>query len=153
MARFKALPGHRRVALGGPTPAALFEAAAQAFTDRLVPLASVEPRRAEELDIEGPELDVLLVDFVTELLYRFDTRGWITRSAEVDLREQDDGWALEAALWGETCDDERHHLRDQAADEAACLCFERRPGGGWRAVLAFHPGDNLPDQPVKGDDE
>ncbi|MGE0041407.1 MAG: archease [Vicinamibacterales bacterium] len=137
MSRFKALPGGRRVVLGGASPAAIFQAAAEAFTERLVPLATVEPRRAEELDVEAPDLEVLLVDFVTELLYRFDTRGWLTRSAEVELREQDDGWALLSTVWGESLDPARHRRRESDVDEASCERFRAR-GGRWGAVLAFH---------------
>ena len=142
MSPFKALPGGRRVALGGVDPVAIFEAAAQAFTDRLVPLAAVEPRRAEELDVEAPDLDVLLVDFVTELLYRFDTRGWLTRSAEVELREQDDGWALLSTVWGERLDLARHRPRGIEVDGARCERFEPHVRGRrWVAVLAFHQDD------------
>jgi len=130
--------GGRRVVLEGATASAIFEAAALVFTDRLVLLDTVEPRRAEELDVEAPELDVLLVDFLTELLYRFDTRRWLTRSVQAALREQDTGWILEATLWGERLDPLHHEERVQAGAEVACTRFGCEPGGErWEAVLVF----------------
>jgi SHS2 domain-containing protein len=99
------------VTLTGPTCDALFSAAAQAFTETITPLERVEPRRPEEIAVDAPELDLLLVDFLSELLYRFDTRGWLTRSAETIVHERDGGWALEGTLSGEKLDPDRHPIK------------------------------------------
>jgi SHS2 domain-containing protein len=99
------------VALSGRTLDELFTSAAAAFSDSITALAAIEPRRPEELAVAAPELDLLLVDFLSELLYRFDTRGWLTRQAEVDVRERDGGWALQGTLLGEKHDPARHPIR------------------------------------------
>lgn len=99
------------VALTGRTVAELFGAAAAAFTDTLTSIEGVEPRQPEEIELAAPELDLLLVDFLSELLYRFDTRGWLTRDAQVVLRESGEGWELSATLLGEKQDPARHHGR------------------------------------------
>ena len=96
------------VSLSGTTREALFASAALAFTDSITHLAGVEPRRPEEVAVDAPELDLLLVDFLSELLYRFDTRGWLTRDADLVVRERDGGWSLEGTLTGEKLDPERH---------------------------------------------
>lgn len=97
--------------LRGTTREALFASAALAFTDSITPLTGVEPRRPEEVVVDAPELDLLLVDFLSELLYRFDTRGWLTRDADLAVRERDGGWALEGTLSGEKLDPERHPIK------------------------------------------
>lgn len=94
--------------LSGATLDTLFASAADAFTDSVTDLAKVEPRRPEEVDVDAPELDLLLVDFLSELLYRFDTRGWLTSKADVDVRHKDGGWTLEGTLRGERLDPARH---------------------------------------------
>jgi SHS2 domain-containing protein len=99
------------VTLMGRTVDELFASAAAAFTDSITALAAVEPRRPEELDVAAPELDLLLVDFLSELLYRFDTRSWLTREAHVEVRERDGGWELQGTLIGEKHDPGRHHIR------------------------------------------
>jgi SHS2 domain-containing protein len=97
--------------LSGRTVDELCASAAAAFTDSITPLEGVAPRQAEELEVAAPELDLLLVDFLSELLYRFDTRGWLTRRAEVAVRSLDDGWELGATLLGEKHDPARHPVR------------------------------------------
>jgi SHS2 domain-containing protein len=99
------------VGLSGRSLDELFAAAAVAFTDSVTTLACVEPRRPEELDVAAPELDLLMVDFLSELLYRFDTRAWLTREAQVEVREQDGGWELRGTLIGERHDDKRHPVK------------------------------------------
>jgi SHS2 domain-containing protein len=90
-----------RVEVSAPTLPRLMEEAAQAFTTAIAPLDTVEPRLAEELDIDAPDLESLLVDFLSDLLYRFDTRGWLTRFAEIEVHQTEDGWTLESTLRGE----------------------------------------------------
>ena len=99
------------VALSANTRGDLFAAASSAFTDTITPLEGVEPRRPEEVDLAAPELELLLVDYLSELLYRFDTRGWLTRTADVEVVERDGGWALEGTLLGERFDPERHPVK------------------------------------------
>ena len=90
---------------------ALFADASAAFTDSITRIERVEPKRPEELDVDAPELDLLLVDFLSELLYRFDTRAWLSRHADVALREKDGGWTLEGTLSGERLDPARHNVK------------------------------------------
>lgn len=99
------------VALSGRTLDELFASAAVAFSDTITPLTGIDPRRPEELDVAAPELDLLMVDFLSELLYRFDTRSWLTREAQVEVRERDGGWALQGTLIGERHDPSRHPIR------------------------------------------
>ena len=135
--RFFDHTGDVGVALTGKTREALFASAALAFTDTITPLSGVEPRRPEEVALDAPELDLLLVDFLSELLYRFDTRGWLTRDAEVDVRERDGGWALEGTLSGEKFDAERHPIKIliKAVTYHGLQVIEH--DGEWRANLVF----------------
>jgi SHS2 domain-containing protein len=98
------------VSLTGRTVDELFVAAAAAFSDAITPLDGIEPRRPEELMVAAPELDLLLVDFLSELLYRFDTRAWLTREAQVAVRACDGGWGLESTLLGEKHNPARHPI-------------------------------------------
>ena len=125
------------VTLSGVTPARLFTAAAEAFTDTMTPIATVEPRRPEEVDLAAPELDLLLLDFLSELLYRFDTRAWLSREADLVVQEMDGGWRLEGTLRGERLDDRRHARK---AVIKAVTCHEldvHREEEEWRAKVVF----------------
>ena len=135
--RFFDHTGDIGVTLTGPTRDALFAAAALAFTDSITPLDRVEPRRPEEVAVDAPELDLLLVDFLSELLYRFDTRGWLTRGADMAVRERDGGWTLEGTLSGEKLDPDRHPVKIliKAVTYHGLQIVER--GGEWSANVVF----------------
>lgn len=125
------------VELTGHSIDQLFQAAAAAFTDSITPLVKVEPRRPEEVDLAAPELDLLLVDFLSELLYRFDTRSWLSRSAEVVVREADGGWALEGTLLGERLDSARHGVKVLIKAVTYHGLEIQQHDGEWRARIVF----------------
>jgi SHS2 domain-containing protein len=125
------------VSLTGRTVDELFASAAAAFTDSITALEGVEPRRPEELDVAAPELDLLLVDFLSELIYRFDTRGWLTRQAQVEVREIDDGWELQGTLLGERHDDRRHPVRVVLKAVTYHQLEVREREGTWTANIVF----------------
>jgi SHS2 domain-containing protein len=79
----------------------LFREAALAFTATVSEPGDV--RAAEDLAIrlESGELDLLLHDWLSELLFRFDTDGFLARAVAVQLRAVAAGWRLDAAVVGE----------------------------------------------------
>ena len=125
------------VSLRGRTVDELFVSAAAAFSDSITPLDGIEPRRPEELEVSAPELDYLLVDFLSELLYRFDTRGWLTREAQVEVRERDGGGELHGTLLGEKHDSERHPTRVLIKAVTYHQLAVTRHDGMWTANIVF----------------
>lgn len=121
----------------GRTVDELFASAAGAFTDTITALDAVEPRRPEEVDLAAPDLTLLLVDFLSELLYRFDTRSWLTRRADLAVREADGGWTLEGTLFGERVDPARHVLKTGIKAVAYHGLDVRHEGDCWRASVVF----------------
>jgi SHS2 domain-containing protein len=85
----------------------LFAEAARALFSAIVEnLDAVEPRRQVELRIEGTDRELLLFDWLKELLYRFDTEHLLFSRFEVHVRN--DG--LTGSAWGEHLDPARHAL-------------------------------------------
>ena len=125
------------VALRGRTLDELFASAALAFSDTITPLSGIDPRRPEEVDVAAPELELLLVDFLSELLYRFDTRAWITREAQVEVRERDGGWQLEGTLIGERHDPARQPVKILIKAVTYHGLQVKRGGEMWRANVVF----------------
>jgi protein archease len=115
----------------------LFADASAAFTDTITTLERVEPKRPEEVDLDAPELELLLVDFLSELLYRFDTRGWLTRHAEVELHEKDGGWSLQGTLRGERLDPARHVIKVLVKAVTYHGLRIQQAGGLWAATIVF----------------
>ena len=125
------------VSLMGRTVDELFVSAALAFSDTITLLAGIEPRRPEELNVAAPELDLLLVDFLSELLYRFDTRGWLSRDAQVAVRQRDGGWELEGTLIGERHDSARHPVKVLIKAVTYHRLNVAQRDGLWRADVVF----------------
>lgn len=125
------------VALSATSLTGLFADAAAAFTDSITALDGVEPKRPEEVNVDAPELDLLLVDFLSELLYRFDTRGWLTRFADVELHEKDGGWSLQGTLRGERLEPSRHAVKLLVKAVAYHGLHVQESTGLWSANVVF----------------
>ena len=129
--------GDIAVSVTGRGVSQLFADASAAFTDSITTLDRVEPKRPEEVDLDAPELDLLLVDFLSELLYRFDTRGWLTRHAEVELHEKDGGWTLQGTLRGERLDPARHLIKVLIKAVTYHGLHVEQADGLWSATIVF----------------
>jgi SHS2 domain-containing protein len=89
----------------------LFEEAAAALTATVVEASGVRAERRVEVTLEASAPDLLLVDWLTELVYRFDTDGWLTARAAARVGRTGDAWRLEAACAGEPLDETRHRVK------------------------------------------
>ena len=89
------------------------------------------------MELDAPELDLLLVDFLSELLYRFDTRGWLSRYAELDVTEKDGGWSLQGTLRGERLDPARHEVKLLIKAVTYHGLHVRQADGEWTAKVVF----------------
>lgn len=123
--------------LSGATLGELFASATEAFGETLTILGHIEPRQSEELDVDAPDLDELLVDYLSELLYRFDARGWLTRHVDLDVHEKDGGWTLEGTLRGERRDAARHPLRTPIGGISYHSLHVHRDDERWTAEVLF----------------
>jgi protein archease len=121
----------------GPTLEALFAAAAEALLAASVAdPAQVEARMRTPLRLAEPDLELLLLRFLNELVFLRDARGLLLRAA--GLRIERNGEArLEGEGVGEPIDRARHRLEaDVKAATAHGLCIERT-GAGYRAFVTL----------------
>ncbi|HSL23825.1 MAG TPA: archease [Vicinamibacterales bacterium] len=96
--------------LRAPTAAGLFEAAAAALTEALTDRAAIRPAQERVVELSAPELELLLVDWLAELLFVFEIDGLLVADARVTI----DGGGphrLRATVRGEPRDALRHPLK------------------------------------------
>jgi len=120
-----------------PTLEGLFAAAAEAFLAVTLDDSSVlETREQRELALEEPDLELLLLRFVNELVFLRDASELLLRPRRVRVTQ--DGVArLTATLAGERIDRGRHCLRsDVKAATAHALRVTETPEG-WEAQLTL----------------
>ena len=87
----------------GATPAEAFEQAAYALT-AVVTHARVEPTISVGLTREAPDLELLFVEWLNAIIYEMAVRNMLFGRFTVRIEND----RLEATLWGEPVDVERH---------------------------------------------
>ncbi|MEK7681914.1 MAG: archease, partial [Chloroflexota bacterium] len=75
--------GEAGIVAHGATLAEAFANAAQGLTATMTDLDAVRERETREVAAEAPDREALLVEFLNELVFLFDTQGFLARRAEV----------------------------------------------------------------------
>jgi len=96
--------------LAATTVDALFAEAARAFTAVLTDPDGVRPSLEQHVTLEAPALDLLLADWLGELLHLFDARGLLVHHADATVSQSPKECRLEAVLFGEPLDSGRHPI-------------------------------------------
>ena len=91
----------------GTDLAAVLGAAAQALFAVMADLRSVRVRRWAEVEVQSPNVESLLVEWLNDLLFRWETTRLLLRRFEVEATET----RLRARCGGERYDPRRHRLK------------------------------------------
>jgi SHS2 domain-containing protein len=87
----------------------LFRTAGEALMSMIVvDLASIRPEVEEEVEVRGEDPADLLAAWLTEILYRVETRGMVY--GRFEARVARDGRSVAGRIAGEPMDRERHEL-------------------------------------------
>jgi len=133
-AKYRQLPHTADLAwrIRGQSLAELFENAAGALTATMTDRRYVRRRERRTVELESPDREALLVDWLNHLLYLFDVEGFLGREFHfTSLSER----RLKATAWGEAFDPQRHPEKS-AVKAATYHHLEIRPwGDGWQATV------------------
>ncbi len=112
----------------------LFADAARALFATIGELDRVRPREPVEIRLEAETPEELLVAWLSELLCRHETEGWLFSRFDIEeLTER----ALRATAWGERLDPSRHVIdREVKAVTYHHLRIERTKDG-YRVRIVF----------------
>jgi SHS2 domain-containing protein len=112
----------------------LFSDAADATMNVMVDnLDAIEPRETRHIELSNDEIDMLLFDFLQELIYFKDAKRLLLRARGVRIDEKDEKYFLKAKAAGESLDAARHHQRaDVKAVTLHGFCVEKEDGS-WKA--------------------
>ena len=89
----------------------LFADAAAALTATLVDPSTVLGRAREWVALSAPSLELLLVDWLNDLVFRFDVDEFVTARVTPRIEHQQDEWKLEATIEGEQLEPARHRVK------------------------------------------
>ena len=114
--------------------AELFSDAADATMNVMIDnLDAIEPRETRHIELSSDDIEMLLFDFLQELIYFKDAARLLLRVRDVRIEERDEKYSLKAETAGEPLDAARHHQR---ADVKAVTLHDfsvERTEGGWKA--------------------
>ena len=112
----------------------LFTAAADATMNVMIEnINAIEPRETRRIELKNDEIDMLLFDFLQELIYFKDAERLLLRVREMRMEEKEGAYSLSATTVGEPLDAGRHQQR---ADVKAVTLHDFRvekTEGGWKA--------------------
>jgi SHS2 domain-containing protein len=96
-------------------------------------LDAIERRGTRQIELSNDEIDMLLFDFLQELIYFKDAERLLLRVRGVQIDEKKGKYFLKAEAVGEPLDAARHHQRaDVKAVTLHDFCVEKK-NGGWKA--------------------
>src|SRR5256884_3339877 len=112
----------------------LFVAAADATMNVMIDnLDAIEPRETRQIELSNDQIDMLLFDFLQELIYFKDARRLLLRARETQIDRKSEGYFLRATVAGEQLDDTRHQQRADVKAVTLHGFSVEKHGGGWMA--------------------
>ena len=114
----------------------LFIAAAEATMNVMIDtLNAIEPRQTRQIKLSTDNIEMLLFDFLQELIYFKDAKRLLLRAREVRIEHKDEAYVLKATVTGEQLDATRHKQRaDVKAVTLHGFSVEQRDDG-WKAKV------------------
>lgn len=117
------------------TPEALFESAAKGYYSFVIKGGDIQPRELWKVKISAFDRESLLVKWLNELIYLFETKSIICEEISVNKISKTD---LEAEIRGETYDEKRHVLGiDIKATTMHGLEVKKINDKAWEATVIF----------------
>ena len=90
----------------------LFTAAADATINVMIDnLDAIESRETRQIELSSDKIDMLLFDFLQELIYFKDAKRLLLRARETHIDQKGETYFLKAKVAGERLDDSRHQQR------------------------------------------
>lgn len=129
--------GDVAVSIDAPDLPGLFRDAALAFTATITGLDEVRQAVEEPVDVAAESLDDLMVEWLGELLYRFEVRHLLVCAADLEVAGGDAGWRATGVVRGETFDPSRHRIQVLVKGITYHRLHVVRDGSGWRTDVVF----------------
>lgn len=122
------------IKIWGESLESLFANAAYSMFDIIGELNKVEVKESLAVRIEGKRTDELLVDWLRNLLYKFNGEGYLLREFNIEKISKE---GLRAKVRGEKLDLSRHTLKTEIKAVTYHGLETKKTGQGWEAQVIF----------------
>ena len=94
----------------GKTPNELFENAAIALMSSMADISKIEAKTKRKIEFENEKLDLLLFDFLGEILLYKDSENLLFSKFNVKIDKKTHGYDLKVVIWGEPAAPDKHKV-------------------------------------------
>jgi SHS2 domain-containing protein len=112
----------------------LFKHAAESFFHILTELENIQEIKSRKVSLQAYGLEELIVDWLNEFIYLFDTQSLLFRRFEI---EKLNNCSLEATVWGEKYEEGRHPIKTLIKAVTFHQLQIEEENGNWKAQLIF----------------
>jgi SHS2 domain-containing protein len=113
----------------------LFASCALAITDIMVDPETLRTSTNRKFNLTGPDLDRLLYDFLTELIFAKDVDSLLFKAFDVKVDPK--SMTLTASAKGEPIDRDRHKLRNDVKAVTMHLFGIKKEGRNWKTTVVL----------------
>jgi SHS2 domain-containing protein len=114
----------------------LFVSAAEATINTMLDeLDTLATRTSRKIALSNTELDLLLFDYLQELIYYKDAEGLLLLPANIEVTEKGGSFLLQSTLAGEEIDPSRHEQRTDVKAVTLHRFELKRISDGWQASV------------------
>jgi SHS2 domain-containing protein len=114
----------------------LFTAAADATMNVMIDnLDAIEPRETRQIELSSDNIEMLLFDFLQELIYFKDARRLLLRVREAHIDQKGETYFLKAKVAGEQVDNTRHLQRADVKAVTLHGFSVEKQDSGWKAKV------------------
>lgn len=114
----------------------LFKAAGDATLNTMIDnLDAIQSKETRSFSLENDELDLLLFNFLQELVYYKDSEQLLLRAQQVEIEEKNALYQLSAVTTGEKLDPNRHQQRVDVKAVTLHRFQLEKTNDGWTAMV------------------
>src|SRR5947207_1646909 len=114
----------------------LFVAAADATMNVMIDnLDEIEGRETRQIELSNDNIEMLLFDFLQELIYFKDAKRLLLRACEIQIDRKGEVYFLKSKVAGEQLDDIRHQQRADVKAVTLHGFSVEKHDGGWKAKV------------------
>jgi len=115
----------------------LFADAASALTDTITDHSVVVASESVSVELSATAVDLLLVDWLNDLIYRFETAELLVARVDISVMEHAGEWTVRGSARGERLDPARHPIRTLVKAATYHALEVIRSGDEWRATFVL----------------
>ena len=112
----------------------LFENAANAIFDLTVDLNTLKPKIKKEVKLENSKIDLLLYDFLSEILFLKDTKYMVFKKVNISINKNDE-YRLRAVLEGDTINPQKQQLENDIKAVTMHMFEVKKEKKGYKATV------------------